>query len=129
CGAGSGGGGAGRTLAGWGGGGRGARVGRAGGRGGDTALMGLGQGTIASRVAATAGPAVARSAREVARRARLAAGEMLECAPADVVLADGRAHVAGPPPRGRALRAPAARAPRRPARAPDGAPRPPPRPV
>ncbi|PYN41233.1 MAG: xanthine dehydrogenase, partial [Candidatus Rokuibacteriota bacterium] len=32
---------------------------------------------------------------EVARKARLVAGELLECAPADVVLADGRAHVAG----------------------------------
>src|SRR5262249_61445589 len=128
CGAGSGGGGAGRTLAGWGGGGRGARVGRAGGRGGDTALMGLGQGTIASRVAANAGPAVARSAREVARRARLAAGEMLECAPADGVLADGRAHLARPPHRGGALGAPAARAPRRRAPAREGGARRPARP-
>jgi len=63
--------------------------------GGDTAVVGYGNGTIASRVAAVAGPAVARTAREVARKARLVAGEMLECAPADVVLADGRAHVAG----------------------------------
>ena len=63
--------------------------------GGDTAVVGYGNGTIASRVAAVAGPAVARTSREVARKARLVAGEMLECAPADVVLADGRAHVAG----------------------------------
>jgi carbon-monoxide dehydrogenase large subunit len=63
--------------------------------GGDTAVVGYGNGTIASRVAAVAGPAVARTAREVARQARLVAGEVLECAPADVVLADGRAHVAG----------------------------------
>jgi len=63
--------------------------------GGDTAVVGYGNGTIASRVAAVAGPAVARTAREVARKARLVAGEMLECAPADVLLADGRAHVAG----------------------------------
>jgi aerobic carbon-monoxide dehydrogenase large subunit len=63
--------------------------------GGDTAVVGYGNGTIASRVAAVAGPAVARTAREVARKARLVAGELLECAPADVVLAEGRAHVAG----------------------------------
>jgi len=63
--------------------------------GGDTAVVGYGNGTIASRVAAVAGPAVARTSREVARKARLVAGELLECAPADVVLADGRAHVAG----------------------------------
>jgi aerobic carbon-monoxide dehydrogenase large subunit len=68
--------------------------------GGDTAALGYGNGTIASRVAAVAGPAVARSAREVARKARVVAGELLECAPADVVLADGRAHVAGAVGRG-----------------------------
>jgi carbon-monoxide dehydrogenase large subunit len=68
--------------------------------GGDTALVGFGMGTIASRVAAVAGPAVARTARDVARRARLVAGELLECAPEDVVLAAGRAHVAGMPDRG-----------------------------
>ena len=62
---------------------------------GDTAVLGYGNGTIASRVAAVAGPAVARSSREVARKARLVAGELLECAPTDVVFADGRAHVAG----------------------------------
>jgi aerobic carbon-monoxide dehydrogenase large subunit len=63
--------------------------------GGDTARVGFGMGTIASRVAAVAGPAVARSARDVARRARLVAGELLECAPEDLVLADGRVHVRG----------------------------------
>ena len=63
--------------------------------GGDTAVLGYGNGTIASRVAAVAGPAVARTSREVARKARLVAGELLECAPTDVVFAGGRAHVAG----------------------------------
>jgi carbon-monoxide dehydrogenase large subunit len=63
--------------------------------GGDTARVGFGMGTIASRVAAVAGPAVARSAKDVARRARLVAGELLECAPEDLVLADGRVHVRG----------------------------------
>src|SRR5437867_1015617 len=63
--------------------------------GGDTSVVGFGNGTIASRVAAVAGPAVARSAREVARKAKLVAGELLECAPADIVLAGGRASVVG----------------------------------
>ena len=58
-------------------------------RGGDTDRVGFGIGTIASRVAAVAGPAVARSAREVAHKARLVGAEMLECAPDDVVVADG----------------------------------------
>ena len=66
-------------------------------RGGDTRLVGFGMGTIASRVAAVAGPAVARSAAEVAARARLVAGELFECAPEDVVLAEGRVHVKGVP--------------------------------
>jgi CO/xanthine dehydrogenase Mo-binding subunit len=89
---------------------------------GDTALIGFGNGTIASRVAANAGPAVARSAREVARRARIVAGEMLECAPEDVVLAAGRAHVAGAPDRGVALGTLAAKAPRSRGLAAQGAP-------
>jgi carbon-monoxide dehydrogenase large subunit len=71
--------------------------------GGDTARLGYGMGTIASRVAAVAGPAVGQAAAEVARRARLVAAERLECAPADVVLVGGRAHVAGLPGRGVAL--------------------------
>jgi aerobic carbon-monoxide dehydrogenase large subunit len=66
-------------------------------RGGDTRLVGFGMGTIASRVAAVAGPAVARSAEEVAARSRLVAGELFECAPEDVVLAEGRVHVKGVP--------------------------------
>jgi CO/xanthine dehydrogenase Mo-binding subunit len=90
--------------------------------GGDTALLPFGYGTIASRVAANAGPAIARSAREVARRARVVAGEVLECAPGDVVLADGRAHVAGSPDRGVALGTLAARAPRSRALAAESAP-------
>lgn len=71
--------------------------------GGDTALIGWGKGTIASRVAAVAGPAVARTAREVARKARLVAAELLECAAEDIVLAGGRASVAGMPERGLTL--------------------------
>jgi CO/xanthine dehydrogenase Mo-binding subunit len=59
-------------------------------------------GTIASRVAAVTGPAVAKSARHVAHKARLVAADLLECGPDDVVLADGRVFVRGVP--GRALR-------------------------
>jgi CO/xanthine dehydrogenase Mo-binding subunit len=71
--------------------------------GGDTSLLGFGMGTIASRVAAVAGPAIARSAREVAGKARRVAAELLECAPHDIVLAGGRGHVAGFPERSVAL--------------------------
>jgi carbon-monoxide dehydrogenase large subunit len=64
-------------------------------RGGDTDRVGFGMGTIASRVAAVAGPAVARAAGEVARRARLVAAEMFECAAEDVVVAEGHVAVRG----------------------------------
>jgi carbon-monoxide dehydrogenase large subunit len=65
--------------------------------GGDTQLVGFGMGTIASRVAAVAGPAVARSAREVARKTRRVAADLFECADEDVVLAEGRVSVKGFP--------------------------------
>ena len=68
-------------------------------RGGDTERVGFGMGTIASRVAAVAGPAVARSSREVVRKAKLVAAELFECAAADVVVAGGVVHVAGAPDR------------------------------
>jgi carbon-monoxide dehydrogenase large subunit len=65
--------------------------------GGDTNLIGYGMGTIASRVAAVGGPAVQRSAAQVAWKARLVGAELFECAPEDVVLAEGRVHVKGVP--------------------------------
>jgi CO/xanthine dehydrogenase Mo-binding subunit len=68
--------------------------------GGDTQLVGYGMGTIASRVAAVAGPAVARTAREVAAKARLVAADLLECAPDDLLLGGGRVFVKGVPGRG-----------------------------
>jgi carbon-monoxide dehydrogenase large subunit len=78
-------------------------------RGGDTDRVGFGMGTIASRVAAVAGPAVARSSRDVVRKARLVAAELFECAPEDVIVAGGEVHVAGAPdrrlPLGRVARA------------------------
>jgi len=71
--------------------------------GGDTQLVGYGMGTIASRVAAVAGPAVARTAAEVARKARLVAADLFECAPEDVGLGNGRRFVAGVPGRSLSL--------------------------
>jgi aerobic carbon-monoxide dehydrogenase large subunit len=71
--------------------------------GGDTSLVGYGMGTIASRVAAVGGPAVQRSAAQVAQKARLVGAELFECAPEDVVLAEGRVHVKGVPGRSVAL--------------------------
>ena len=72
-------------------------------RGGDTQLLGYGLGTIASRVAAVAGPAVSRAATETARKARLVAASLFECAPEDVVLDGGRVLVAGVPSKSLAL--------------------------
>ena len=65
--------------------------------GGDTSLVGYGMGTIASRVAAVSGPAVQRTAAQVAHKARLVGAELFECAPEDVVLDEGRVHVKGVP--------------------------------
>jgi carbon-monoxide dehydrogenase large subunit len=65
--------------------------------GGDTNLVGYGMGTIASRVAAVSGPAVQRTAAQVAHKARLVGGELFECAPEDVVLTEGRVQVKGVP--------------------------------
>jgi CO/xanthine dehydrogenase Mo-binding subunit len=70
---------------------------------GDTARFAYGMGTGGSRVAANAGPAVARTAREVRDRAARVAAELLECAPEDIRIAEGRVHVAGMPDRGLTL--------------------------
>jgi carbon-monoxide dehydrogenase large subunit len=91
-------------------------------RGGDTDRVGFGLGTIASRVAAVAGPAVARAAGDVARKARLVAAAMFECAPEDVVLADGRVAVRGAPGRSLSMGEVARAAVRSPALRADGAP-------
>src|SRR3989441_4491576 len=63
--------------------------------GGDTAVVGYGNGTIASRVAAVAGAAGARTSREGAREARPVAGGVPEGAPAEGGLVGGGAHGAG----------------------------------
>src|SRR5262249_46556316 len=64
-------------------------------RGGDPQRLGYGLGTSASRVAAVAGPAISRAARDTAQKARLVAASLFECAPEDVVLEEGRVMVAG----------------------------------
>jgi carbon-monoxide dehydrogenase large subunit len=66
---------------------------------GDTSAFPYGMGTGGSRVLANAGPAVARTAREVRERAARVAAELLECAPDDVRIAESRAFVAGLPDR------------------------------
>jgi aerobic carbon-monoxide dehydrogenase large subunit len=66
---------------------------------GDTGAFAYGMGTGGSRVAANAGPAVARTARAVRDRAARVAAELLECAPEDVRIADSRAFVTGMPDR------------------------------
>jgi CO/xanthine dehydrogenase Mo-binding subunit len=68
-------------------------------RGGDTQLLPYGFGAQASRIAANSGPAVARAAREVRRKALAMAATLLECAVEDVRLEDGRLQVAGVPGR------------------------------
>ena len=71
--------------------------------GADTDVLPYGFGAFASRLAANAGPAVARAAREVRRRTALVAASMLECAPEDILPANGRLHVVGLPERSVAL--------------------------
>jgi aerobic carbon-monoxide dehydrogenase large subunit len=66
---------------------------------GDTTVHPFGMGTGGSRVAANAGPAVARAARDVRAKAARVAAELLECAPGDVRIEAGRVHVAGVPGR------------------------------
>ena len=73
----------------------GARFGEVDVRGGDTALMPVGFGTAASRVLVNAGNAVFKSAREVKRKVAALAAQLLECAEADIEVADSHAFVRG----------------------------------
>jgi carbon-monoxide dehydrogenase large subunit len=66
---------------------------------GDTQLFPFGMGTGGSRVAANAGPAVARTARAVRAKAVRVAAELLECAPDDIRIEESRLFVAGSPDR------------------------------
>jgi carbon-monoxide dehydrogenase large subunit len=65
--------------------------------GGDTAAIPFGIGTFASRSAVNAGTAVHAAATRVREKLQAAAAALLEAAPADVELADGRAAVRGAP--------------------------------
>jgi carbon-monoxide dehydrogenase large subunit len=70
-------------------------------RGGDTTLVPYGYGTGASRVAVNTGNAVAVAAADVKVKACRVASRLLECAPDDVRIENGRAFVVGTP--GRAI--------------------------
>jgi len=70
---------------------------------GDTAAMGWGIGTFASRAAVLVGNAAFVAAQAVAEKARTVAAAFLECAPADIELAGGRAQVKGAPARSLSL--------------------------
>jgi carbon-monoxide dehydrogenase large subunit len=68
-------------------------------RGGDTSLVPYGYGTGASRVAVNTGNAVAVAAADVKVKACQVASRLLECAPDDVRIENGRAFVVGAPAR------------------------------
>ncbi len=70
--------------------------------GADTAVLAYGVGAMASRIAANAGPAVGRAAREVRAKAQKVGASLLEAAPEDVRIVAGKVHVAGMP--GRSLK-------------------------
>jgi aerobic carbon-monoxide dehydrogenase large subunit len=65
--------------------------------GGDTAAVPFGVGTFASRSAVTAGNSIADACREVRTKLARAAGALLEAAPADIEIEDGRVFVKGSP--------------------------------
>jgi carbon-monoxide dehydrogenase large subunit len=71
---------------------------------GDTAVVPGGFGTGGSRGVAVGGSAVYLALQSVKTKARRIAAHLLEAAPADVVLEDGRLHVKGSPGRGLAFR-------------------------
>jgi aerobic carbon-monoxide dehydrogenase large subunit len=65
--------------------------------GGDTAAVPFGVGTFASRSAVTAGNSIVDACREVRAKLTRAAAALLEAAPEDVEIADGRVFVKGSP--------------------------------
>ena len=65
--------------------------------GGDTAAVPFGVGTFASRSAVTAGNSIADACREVRTKLARAAGALLEAAPDDIEIEDGRVFVKGSP--------------------------------
>jgi carbon-monoxide dehydrogenase large subunit len=70
---------------------------------GDTGLSSYGTGTYASRSAVLAGGAAILAARSVRDKALAIAAHLLEAAPGDLVVADGRVSVRGLPGRGVSL--------------------------
>ena len=66
---------------------------------GDTAGISYGVGTFASRVAVLAGTSAARAAADVRAKALAVAASLLEAAPEDLILEDGRIGVRGAPGR------------------------------
>ena len=77
-------------------------------------------GNYSSRFAGIGAAAVAEAAGRLAEKLRTIAGDVLECAPADVELRDGQARVAGQPDRGVSLRRLAGAAHWNPESLPDG---------
>lgn len=63
--------------------------------GGDTAKIAFGIGTIASRSTVTAGNAIHQAATQVKERTLLLASDMLEAAPADLELVNGKVAIKG----------------------------------
>jgi CO/xanthine dehydrogenase Mo-binding subunit len=63
--------------------------------GADTQIMPYGIGAMASRLAATVGPAVAHAARAVRLKARITAASMLEASEHDIEISGGRVHIVG----------------------------------
>jgi carbon-monoxide dehydrogenase large subunit len=70
---------------------------------GDTGSGAMGLGTYGSRTTAVGTESVARAADKVAAKARTIVSHMLEAAPEDIVLLDGRFVVKGSPDKGMAL--------------------------
>lgn len=68
--------------------------------GGDTAAVPFGVGTFASRSAVTAGNSIADACREVRAKLTRAAATLLEAAPDDIEIDDGRVFVKGSPSSG-----------------------------
>jgi carbon-monoxide dehydrogenase large subunit len=64
---------------------------------GDTGVVPRGFGTYGSRSASLGGNAVAQNAQTVRERAQEIAAHLLEAAPADITLSNGRFHVVGTP--------------------------------
>ena len=70
---------------------------------GDTGRVQFGMGTYGSRSGAVGGTAIALSLDKIVEKSKRIAAHMLEAAPEDIELADGRFHVRGSPDRSKGL--------------------------